>query len=470
MQERPIQASLRIHFAVIGATAAGLACAIALRRAGHEVTVFGVQDQIASDWGYGGCIIPPSMSKLLLRWMPEERVRKLSAYSRAVVMARFEYKEQLGLHAWLEEVFRDAGGDILYMHYADVRRLLLDSATSYGAQIREDVQISSVDFAADGRPVVRLASGEVFEADVVVGTDGPESVVRKHVAEQPIEERNIGLSIVNMPVPGAPMEADPELAPLLTQTKASISWLGNGCGAVGHVAGVRPEYTLHFYLPEEKTKAYWGKDMTPAQILAASGECEPRLKKLVELSPGGRCVPLTEPPELETWVHPDGRLILIGDAAHPFPRGATNGLAASVCDAAALGELFRHLHHADQVAPFLYAIEAIRREPVRMLLDTDLASYSAVAMPPGEAHDMRDRMLQEKFAAGMEALVHADPDDAVVALWEKEKAMFAYDAEDHAAEWWNDWGLLKERATNQVYVIQEKVPICEVIAQSIEVL
>ena len=40
--------------------------------------------------------------------------------------------------------------------------------------------------------------------------------------------------------------------------------------------------------------------------------------------------------------------------------------------------------------------------------------------------------------------------------------MFAYDAEDHAAEWWNDWGLLQDRATNQVQVIREKVPVFEV--------
>ena len=27
--------------------------------------------------------------------------------------------------------------------------------------------------------------------------------------------------------------------------------------------------------------------------------------------------------------------------------------------------------------------------------------------------------------------------------------VFAYDAEDHAAEWWNDWGLLQERAAHR---------------------
>lgn len=39
--------------------------------------------------------------------------------------------------------------------------------------------------------------------------------------------------------------------------------------------------------------------------------------------------------------------------------------------------------------------------------------------------------------------------------------VFAYDAEDHAAEWWNDWGLLEERAASQV-VIQETLSTIEI--------
>ena len=44
---------------------------------------------------------------------------------------------------------------------------------------------------------------------------------------------------------------------------------------------------------------------------------------------------------------------------------------------------------------------------------------------------------------------------------QREKALFAYDAEDHAADWWNDWGLLKERSANSVQVILNKIPVIE---------
>ena len=42
------EASLKIRFLIIGATAAGLASAVTLRRAGHEVVLLEVEDQVAN--------------------------------------------------------------------------------------------------------------------------------------------------------------------------------------------------------------------------------------------------------------------------------------------------------------------------------------------------------------------------------------------------------------------------------------
>lgn len=98
-------------------------------------------------------------------------------------------------------------------------------------------------------------------------------------------------------------------------------------------------------------------------------------------------------------------------------RGSTNGVSTSVCDAAALGELFRHLHSESQIESFLLAFENIRRDRVRAMLMADLANYNAIALPPGEEHEMRDRMMKEKHEAGIEALT-GDENDVVAAVWE----------------------------------------------------
>lgn len=40
--------------------------------------------------------------------------------------------------------------------------------------------------------------------------------------------------------------------------------------------------------------------------------------------------------------------------------------------------------------------------------------------------------------------------------------MFAYDAEDHAAEWWNDWGLLEERSKSQIQTLENTIPTLQI--------
>lgn len=45
----------------------------------------------------------------------------------------------------------------------------------------------------------------------------------------------------------------------------------------------------------------------------------PRLRKLGELVSSATCIQVEEYPLLEDWVHEHGRLVLIGDAAHPLP-------------------------------------------------------------------------------------------------------------------------------------------------------
>lgn len=44
-----------------------------------------------------------------------------------------------------------------------------------------------------------------------------------------------------------------------------------------------------------------------------------RLRKLGREAAPPICVPVVEHPELEDWVHDSGRLVVIGEAAHPLP-------------------------------------------------------------------------------------------------------------------------------------------------------
>lgn len=95
-------------------------------------------------------------------------------------------------------------------------------------------------------------------------------------------------------------------------------------------------------------------------------------------------------------------------------------MSTSVCDAATLGELFRHLHSDHQITRFVQAFEELRQKHVKGLLEADLANFGVFSMPAGEAHEQRDVLVKEKYRAGVDAFMAfmGDEDDEVAAVWE----------------------------------------------------
>ena len=65
----------------------------------------------------------------------------------------------------------------------------------HGAKFRENVRVASVSYRPSGNPSVRLASGEMLEADVVVGADGPNSAARTRVLDYEEPDKDTGLSV-----------------------------------------------------------------------------------------------------------------------------------------------------------------------------------------------------------------------------------------------------------------------------------
>ena len=53
----------------------------------------------------------------------------------------------------------------------------------------------------------------------------------------------------------------------------------------------------------------------------------PRIRKLAELAGPAICIAHEPPSKLESWVSESGRVLVLGDAAHPFPVG----ISLSIC-------------------------------------------------------------------------------------------------------------------------------------------
>lgn len=99
--------------------------------------------------------------------------------------------------------------------HGDLYSMLYDLACQEGAQIRFNTDVTAIDSHAIS---VTLASGEVLHSDVVVGADGPGSLVRSVVVgEHPEEKADRNLSL-NFTIPTEAMREEEDLLPLTEKT------------------------------------------------------------------------------------------------------------------------------------------------------------------------------------------------------------------------------------------------------------
>ena len=171
------------------------------------------------------------------------------------------------------------------------------------------------------------------------------------------------------------------------------------------------------------------------------------------------------------WVHPDGRLLVIGEGAHPLvvspliragrishththtrlsacslQLGTIYGLGMSTGDAAALGRIFSHLSRKDQIDGFLSAVQEVRKERVEDVMRRAAGNIFAVSIPPSVAA-AHDREMDRQVERGLQTLrgkrrIQPQTSEQLVAAVED---IYAYDPEDEADDWWVRWGKVESR-------------------------
>ena len=186
-------------------------------------------------------------------------------------------------------------------------------------------------FTQDGSGVTaRFTNGHEARGDVLVGADGLRSKVRQAVLKDG-PPRYAGYSGWLALVPFS----HPALPPGL-----GVEWWGRGKrfgalpvggGEVYWYAGVNRAEPLPAVRPGRK-----------ADVLAAVRGFQPPVEELVEATDEGRIVELSfwDRDPVRRWG--EGRMTLLGDAAHPMTPNIGQGACQAIEDALALADLLRH--------------------------------------------------------------------------------------------------------------------------------
>lgn len=151
---------------IVGAGITGLALAGLLGRSGHQVVVLEAAPKIAEVGAGISC--SPNQTRLLNRWGLDPRLRKHTDTMTKVHLRRWEAGELLGAAPLMPEVEARHGAPQYVIHRAELHGALMEDAQEV-AEIRVNSMVVAIDFQ---KPTVTLQTGEVLEADLVVGADG----------------------------------------------------------------------------------------------------------------------------------------------------------------------------------------------------------------------------------------------------------------------------------------------------------
>jgi salicylate hydroxylase len=311
--------SATMRVAVVGGGMGGLATALAFHRLGIEVQCF-EQAGALSEVG-AGVVLAPNGVRPLRHLGVGEAVERFGARITNMVTSLADGTELP------KGPPPPTGGppDLFGMHRADLVELLLAGLPPDTVMLGH--QCIGFDQDADGA-TVRFANGTSVDVDVVIAADGIHSSLQQHV------------------VPPAKPVYSGSRAYRGTLTRAEIDWppgrfqLWMGPGRHFLVYPLRADELVNyvgFVDTAEEAKESWSAPGDPRSLAAAFSGFDETVVRLIDRIEDTFTWGLYDREPLERWSN--GRLALLGDAAHPMLPHAGQGANQAFEDAVTVAAL-----------------------------------------------------------------------------------------------------------------------------------
>jgi salicylate hydroxylase/6-hydroxynicotinate 3-monooxygenase len=312
----------KLSVAVVGAGMGGLAVAATLRQVGIDVQVY----EQATRFGRIGAGIQmmPNSMKVLRGIGVEERLRQIA----------FSPYSHLNRDAYSGEVLRELpmpdtlyGAPYLCMHRADLHDALASVLPSDIIHLNK--KLSGLD-QKGGQVTLSFADGSKATADAVVGADGVHSLVRDIIVgpDAPLHKGRIAYRAV----------FDSSLMGGFDIGPSRTKWWGKDRHIViYYITRVKSELYFVTSVPESSdwmTKESWSAKGDVHELRAAYESFHQDVRNVLNACPDCHKWAILEREPLPHWSQ--GRVVLLGDSAHPMTPYMAQGAATSIEDAAVL--------------------------------------------------------------------------------------------------------------------------------------
>lgn len=303
--------------AIAGGGIAGVTAALACAQRGADVTVYERAPALA-EVGAGLQISPNGMMVLDALGVGEA-IRSHGTRPEAIHVCEHKRGTPLMTVPLGDTAEQRWSRPYLHMHRADLLRILVEAAQAAGVTVRLGEVVTGFDIKS---ATLHLESGDQA-ADVVIGADGVRSALRHQMWEgAPVHFTGQVAWRGVIPADRIPCDVPP------------VTTLVMGPGRHIVIYRLRGGDQVNFVAVEERdgwTEESWTQPDDPANLRAAFDGWCPLVRDVLGACEETFLWGLFDHPVLPHWV--DGRMALIGDAAHPMLPFLAQGAVMALEDA-----------------------------------------------------------------------------------------------------------------------------------------
>ncbi|MCW5253303.1 MULTISPECIES: 3-hydroxybenzoate 6-monooxygenase [unclassified Streptomyces] len=368
------------HIVVAGGGIGGLATALSLARHGHRVTVLERSDTFAEIGA--GIQLGPNAFHAMDRLGVGESVRSQAVYIDELRFMDGVTGERVAAMELTGAYRKRFGNPYAVVHRGDLYLALLTACQELDAvELVAGAAVAGHE-QGDGEVRVRTADGRTVRGAALIGADGIRSTVRASMlgdGEPRVSGHTIYRSVI-------PIEKVPE--PL--RWNSVTLWAGPKWHFVHYIIGGGKYLNLAVTRDDGASVPVAGRETDPAHVLGQFPGVGATARELLELGEGWREWVLCDRDPVRNWT--DGRVALLGDAAHPMLQYAAQGACQALEDAVVLGDLLDGMGE-DDVVQRLEKFNAVRQERAGRTQLIARRMGSELYHPAGERARARNAML-----------------------------------------------------------------------------